>query len=156
MVGARDKRTRGRRNMRGRQDNVVIIIIIVWSSPALSVQSVYASCRPVNSSSPTLSRLAEAKYRMAFCTTTGTRPSLFLAMFPPSPPSLSPTTLLPINLAVLALFFAIIAVARLPPSSPLPSPLPPSLLLHPYPLLGGPLVKYLSSSPFFPFFSFFV
>ncbi len=111
-VGVRDKRTRGHRNMRGQQDNVVVIIIVVRSSPASFVRSVYASCCPVDLSLPASLRLVEAKYRMACCKTTGTRPSLFLAMFlllPP--PSLSPTTLVSITLAALALFFTIIAVA---------------------------------------------
>jgi hypothetical protein len=27
---ARDKRMRGRRNMRGRQDDVVVIVVVVW------------------------------------------------------------------------------------------------------------------------------
>jgi len=83
--------------MRGRQDDVAVIVVVVRSSPTSSVQSAYASRCPVDLSSPTLSMLAEAEYRTACCTTTGTRPSsLFLAMFPPSPPpSSSPTTLDP-------------------------------------------------------------
>ena len=86
-----------------------------------SVRSTYASA---------LSRLAEAEYRPACCTTTGTRPSsLFLTIFPHSPlPSLLPTTLVTIALASRALFFTL-AVAYPPPSSPLPSPLSPSPLL---------------------------
>jgi hypothetical protein len=67
---ARDKRMRGRRNMRGRQDNVVIVVIVVWSLPMLSVWSAYDSCHPVGLSSPALSRLAEAEYRTGCCTTT--------------------------------------------------------------------------------------
>ena len=134
-VGARDKRTRGRHNMRGGQDNVVVIIIVVSLSPESSVRSMYARRCPVDSSLPALSRLAEAKYRMACCMTTGTRPSLFLAIFPPPPPpSLLPTTLVPLTLAALALFFTIIAVAWPPPSSSLPLPLPLSLSLHCYSL----------------------
>ena len=67
---ARDKRTRGRCNTIGHQDNV--IVIVVQSSPALSMRSTY-------SLSPVSSRLAEAKYRIGYCTTTGMRPSsLFL------------------------------------------------------------------------------
>jgi hypothetical protein len=114
--------------MRGRQDDVAVIVVVVRSLPTSSVRTAYASRRPVDLSSPTLSMLAEAEYRTACCTTTGTRlSSLFLAMFPPSPPpSSSPTTLVTIALVALALFFAVVAVARPPPSSPLPSPLPPS------------------------------
>jgi hypothetical protein len=83
--------------MRGRQDDIAIIVVVVRSSPTLSVRSAYASRCPVDLSSPTLSMLVEAEYRTACCTTMGTRPSsLFLTMFPPSPlPSSSPTTLDP-------------------------------------------------------------
>ena len=83
--------------MRGRQDDVAVIVVVVRSLPTSSVRSAYASRCPVDLSSPTLSMLAEAEYRTACCTTTGTRPSsLFLAMFPLSPPpSSSPTTLDP-------------------------------------------------------------
>jgi len=115
-----DKRTRGRCSMRGRQDDVTVIVAVVRSS----AQSLLF---------PTLSRLAEAEseYRTACCTTTGTtQSSLSLAMFPPSPPpSSSPTTLVTITLATLTLFFAIVIAACPPPSSPLTLPLQPSLLL---------------------------
>ena len=110
----RDKRTRGPHNMRGRQDDVVIIVVVVRPLPTSSVGSAYTSRHPVDSSSPALPRLAEANYRMACCTTTEKRPlSLFLAMFPPSPsPSSMPTTLVTIALADLALFFTIVLLGE--------------------------------------------
>ena len=79
-----DKRMRGCRSMRGRQDDVTVIVANVRSS----AQSL---------SFPTSSRQveAESKYRMACCTTTGTtQSSLLLAMFPP-PRSSSPTQTTP-------------------------------------------------------------
>ena len=85
----RDKRMRGCHNMRGRLDNVVVIVDVVRLSQTSSVRSAYSSHRPVNLSLPTLLRLAdeaEVEYRTVCCTMTGTRPSqLFLTLFPPSP-----------------------------------------------------------------------
>ena len=40
--------------MRGRQDNVAVIVVVVRSSPTSTVRSVYASPRPVDSLLPTL------------------------------------------------------------------------------------------------------
>jgi len=81
---------------RGRQDDVAVIVVVVRSWPTSSVRSVYASCRPVDSSSPTSSRLAKAECRTAGCMTTGTRPSsLFINLFPLSPPPSSPSPLPP-------------------------------------------------------------
>ena len=56
---AKDKRTRGRRNMRVRQDDDIVIFII-WLSPT----SFDNSRHPVDLSSPALSRLVEDEYRM--------------------------------------------------------------------------------------------
>jgi hypothetical protein len=104
--------------MKGWQDNVavIVIVIVIRSLLTSSVRSEYASRRMVDSLSPTLSRLVEAKYRMACRTMMGTRPLLlFLAMFPPlPPPSLSPTTLVTIALAALTLFFTMVAIASPP------------------------------------------
>ncbi len=59
---ARDKRTRGR------QDDVCVIVVI-QSSPTLSVCSAYGSHHPVNLSSSVLSKVAEAEYRTGCFTT---------------------------------------------------------------------------------------
>ncbi len=67
---ARDKRTRGRHNMRGRQDNVVVIVVVVRLLPMSSVQSAYDSCCPVDLSLLASLRQEEAKYSMGCCTTT--------------------------------------------------------------------------------------
>ena len=83
---ARDKRTRGHRNMRGRQDDDVVIVV-VRSSPTSSVGSTYASRHPVELSSPVSLRIAESEYRTGCCSTTGMRPSsLFLARDAGPPP----------------------------------------------------------------------
>ena len=63
------KRTRGRHSMREWQDNVVIIVVVIWLLPTSSVRSAYDSRRPVDSLSPA-SSLAEAKYRTGCCTMT--------------------------------------------------------------------------------------
>ncbi len=57
----RDKRTRGCHNMRGQQDDAVVIVVVVWSSPTLSVRSAYDICRLVDMSLLVSLSLLEAK-----------------------------------------------------------------------------------------------
>ncbi len=112
----RDKMKRGRRNMhmRGRQDDVVVIVVVIRSSPQLSL-------------SPASSRLVEAEYRAACCTTMGMRPSsLFLTMYHPRHhrpcrphPLLHhrrcclPATLVTVAIALAVLFVAVLIIGHL-------------------------------------------
>ncbi len=46
------------------QNNVIVILVVVWSLPMLFLRRAYNSCHPVDLSSPASSRLAEAETRM--------------------------------------------------------------------------------------------
>ncbi len=62
--GVRDKRMRGHCNMKGRQDNFVVILVVVRLSPTLFVWRAYDSRHLVDLSLPASLRLAEDEYRM--------------------------------------------------------------------------------------------
>ena len=103
---------RGCRNMRGRQDNVAVIVVVVRSSLTSSVRSMYASRRW-----PAAQRQGRGHHRCSSPYFLRRRLPL-CRLIAHHPHHHHPCRL--------ALFFTIVAVARPPPSSPLRLLSPPS------------------------------
>ena len=83
---SRDKMTRGRSNTTGRQDDVLIVIVVAQLLLTLSVWSAYASHSLFDSLSPASSRLAETECRTGSCTMTGMRPFIIVHHWGCRPP----------------------------------------------------------------------